>query len=149
MPLTNKQREMIVAWAHWGAKNHVGYSDGPDKDDWRTQDAALPLTTDNAGFPTFCYFHAGADDPTGQNYRVAGYTGTMLDYMKHISWATKRPGDLCVYGPGTGRSVAIFIQSAGFRDSLMVWHGGTGIGYRRQSLLKEIYGPGAQWLTLP
>lgn len=95
-------RQKVVTWAHWGVAHEpqIGYSMGGDRDDWlhTKPKNTLPLTTDCSGFATLCYCLAGADDPNGLDYRVLGYTGTLLEHGKRVTVAKVRPGDLAVFG---------------------------------------------------
>ena len=109
--MTQDARPGIVAWAKWGVAN---------KDKIHYQqirpfplNSNLPLTTDCSGFATLCYFLAGAPDPNGLNYNHYGYTGTLLQHGKKISLGEAQPGDLIVYGAGTGEHVAIIIENDG------------------------------------
>lgn len=124
-------RQLIVQAARWGVehKGEIHYSEGAIRSQALTKPfGALPLTTDCSGFATYCYKHAGAPDPNGLGYRQLGYTGTMLDHaskgvgceiLTDISKAL--PGDLIVYGPGTGEHVAIIVEAG--KDPLTVSHG--------------------------
>jgi cell wall-associated NlpC family hydrolase len=124
-----KPRERIVAWAKWGVANThaVHYSEAPVRSSWLAHPAGtLPLTTDCSGFATACYRWARLPDPNGLNYQRLGYTGTLLDHaanhgriLTDVSKAL--PGDLIVYGPGTGWHVAVVVESGA--DPLTVSHG--------------------------
>lgn len=81
----------------------------------------LPLYTDCSGFVTLCYAWAGAPDPNGLAYRGAGYTGTLLQTMRRIPKSGVQPGDLVVWGPGTGRHVALVLE--GGQDPALVAFG--------------------------
>lgn len=81
----------------------------------------LPLTTDCSGFVTLCYKLAGAPDPNGLDYNGQGYTGTLLEHGRHIPLAEVEPGDVIVYGPGTGWHTAIIVEAG--KDPLTVSHG--------------------------
>jgi cell wall-associated NlpC family hydrolase len=127
-PLSKRKR--IVRWARWGVDNTgaIHYTETPERADWLHANPfdRLPLTTDCSGFATLCYRLAGAPDPNGLNYLTLGYTGTMLDHaaqdgtiLTDVSKA--KPGDLIVYGPGTGTHVAIIVEAGS--DPLTVSHG--------------------------
>lgn len=113
------QREKIVAWARWGVRNTalIHYREIRPF----PLDRTLPLTTDCSGFVTLCYRLAGAPDPNGLNYNGNGYTGTLLDHGRPVLPGAVRPGDIIVYGPGTGDHTAIVVET-GF-DPLTVSHG--------------------------
>ena len=123
-----KQRAMIVAWAYWGVKHEprIHYSEAATRGEWlHKPPGALPMTTDCSGWATACYKWAGARDPNGLAYKQVGYTGTLLDYAAkhgHIENTPKAsPGDLLVYGPGTGEHVVIVVKAG--TDPLTVSHG--------------------------
>lgn len=116
------KRDKVVHWAKWGVsfEPSIHYSEAVDRDDWLTKRAGLlPLVTDCSGFATACYKWAGADDPNGLGYKQLGYTGTLLSHMKVVS--RPKPGDLVVYGPGTGHHVGIVVEAGS--DPLTVSHG--------------------------
>jgi cell wall-associated NlpC family hydrolase len=127
--LTSRQK--IVKWARWGVTNTraIHYTETPARADWlhRSKTAKLlPLSTDCSGFATFCYRQAGLTDPNGLSYKELGYTGDMLEHAEktgHIltDIAKAKPGDLIVYGPGTGEHVAIIVEAGA--DPLTVSHG--------------------------
>jgi cell wall-associated NlpC family hydrolase len=124
-------RQLVVKWARWGVA-HTGdihYTETVARAGWlrnpRT-DGQLPLNTDCSGFATFCYRQAGLPDPNGLGYKELGYTGTLLQYAEHhgriiTDVSQAKPGDLIVYGPGTGWHVAVIVQAG--RDPLTVSHG--------------------------
>jgi hypothetical protein len=109
-------RQKIVQHAEWGIvhASQIHYTQDARRDDFlraKPHDK-LPIWTDCSGFATFCYLLAGAPDPNGLGYRSVGYTGTLLTHGKQVS--TPLPGDLIVYGPGTGHHVVIYLKT---------WHG--------------------------
>ena len=81
--------------------------------------------TDCSGFATWCYWVAGVADPNGQNYSGQGYTGTLLSHGTHIAGENALPGDLIVYGPGTGWHVGVIVEIDGL-NVLTVSHGQQG-----------------------
>jgi cell wall-associated NlpC family hydrolase len=81
----------------------------------------LPLTTDCSGFVTLCYFLAGAPDPNGLHYSGAGYTGTLLGHLTHVTAAKAREGDLVVWGVYPGRHCAVVLEEGD--DPLLASHG--------------------------
>lgn len=81
----------------------------------------LPLSTDCSGFVTDCYNWAGAPDPNGLGYNGSGYTGTLLNHLDHIRRPQAQPGDLVVFGPGTGHHVVVIVGSGSDPD--IVSHG--------------------------
>lgn len=117
-------REKVVLWARWGVQHtaQIHYAE--------TRPYPLhletPMTTDCSGFATLCYKEAGAADPNGLGYNGEGYTGTLLSHAEKAGkiitdLSHARPGDLIVYGPGTGEHVAIIVESG--PDPLTVSHG--------------------------
>ena len=107
-------REKIVANAQWGIANepHIHYAETRPIPALH-QPHHLPLTTDCSGFATLCYKWAGAPDPNGNGYDGQGYTGTLLGHMHHIPPGEVEPGDLVVFGGGTGHHVAIALDKGG------------------------------------
>ncbi len=116
-------REQIVANARWGIANEpqIHYQQLRPIDG--LHDARqLPLHTDCSGFVTLCYAWAGADDPNGLDYSGLGYTGTLLRHLERVPLSAVQPGDLVVWGPGTGNHVALVLESDG-KDPLLCSHG--------------------------
>ena len=113
------KRDKIVKWAKWGVQNEplIHYAEVRPM----PLTASLPLTTDCSGFITLCYKLAGCPDPNGLGYNGQGYTGTLLDHGRHIPKDAVQPGDVVVYGPGTGWHTALIVQ--GGPDPLTVSHG--------------------------
>lgn len=64
---------------------------------------------------------SGAKDPNGGNWRSDGYTGTLVKGCQPITRAQAKPGDLRVFGPGTGHHVCMVMQPGG--DPLLFSHG--------------------------
>lgn len=131
-------RSLIVDWANWGVANkaHFNYSEGADRmNEIGVWPLKFPINTDCSGSVTLWYWLAGASDPNGLKFDHEGYTGTLLSHDAHISEFVKNaqgvqidnvePGDLVVYGPGTGWHVAIIVQVNG-HDILTVSHGEQG-----------------------
>jgi cell wall-associated NlpC family hydrolase len=126
--LTPRQR--IVKWARWGVANTraIHYTETAERSAWLKAQPSnrLPLSTDCSGFATLCYRLARLPDPNGFGYKVLGYTGTLLEYAQHhgrilTDISAAKPGDLIVYGPGTGEHVAIIVEPG--RDPLTISHG--------------------------
>jgi hypothetical protein len=122
-------REFVVEWAKWFADNkeahRFNYSEGPERMSaigvWPIK---FPVTCDCSAFVTLCYWLAGAPDPNGQNYDHEGYTGTLLGNGTEIAAGHVAPGDVIVYGPGTGWHTAIVVE--GGADPLTVSMGQAG-----------------------
>ena len=115
-------RSQIVKWAYWGAAHEPSIHYRESRPMPLT--AGLPMTTDCSGFVTLCYKLAGAPDPNGLGYNGSGYTGTLLSHGQHIPLAFVQPGDVIVYGPGTGWHTALVVK--GGPDPLTVSHGREG-----------------------
>ena len=137
-------RSNIVAWAKWGVANkpHFNYSEGANRMSalgvWPLK---FPINADCSAAVTLWYWLAGAPDPCGGTAYTAhsfgdeGYTGTLLSHDIHISEFIKnakgvgvdnvQPGDLVVYGPGTGWHVGLIVEVNG-PDILTVSHGEQG-----------------------
>lgn len=138
----------IVKWAFYGVKHHLNftYSEGSDRmSSIGTKPGKLPVICDCSAFVTLCYFWAGCKDPNGGTAYVrlpkgwhwgrAGYTGTLLAHDEHIALFRKNPkevrveevlpGDLVVYGGGTGEHVALVI-SQGNGDPITISMGKQG-----------------------
>ena len=64
---------------------------------------------------------SGAGDPNGGNWRSDGYTGTLVTGCKPITRAQAKPGDLRVFGRGTGHHVCMVMQPGA--DPLLFSHG--------------------------
>lgn len=62
--------------------------------------------SDCSSWVTSVYKSAGLADPNGERY-TGGYTGTLVANGKQVS--TPRPGDLVIYGPGTGHHVEMYV----------------------------------------
>lgn len=122
-------RHAIANWARWGAANNgnIHYTQGQSRDDYLHHPrGTLPLWTDCSGFVTYCYWAAGAPDPSGLAYNYVGFTGTLLENAaKHgrvtFNLAAAKPGDPIVIGPGTGWHAVICIESGA--DPLVASHG--------------------------
>ena len=119
-------RQKLVAAAKWGVprESAIHYSEGPIRSQAITQPfTKLPLTTDCSGYVTRCYKEAGLPDPNGLGYKQLGYTGTLLSGAHEILTDVSKalPGDLIVYGPGTGWHVAMIVEAG--KDPLTVSHG--------------------------
>jgi len=118
-------RQNIVNWAKWGVDNRAGftYTEGPQRMEGIGH-PGVPCHADCSAFVTLCYNWAGAPDPNGQGYNGTGYTGTLLSHGTPISQAQAVPGDVIVYGPGTGWHTALIVE--GGADPLTVSHGQQG-----------------------
>ena len=106
-------RQEIVKAARWGVANHAHftYSEGPQRMEAVHRPYQTPIISDCSAWVTSCYSWAGAPDPNGLGYNGTGYTGTLLDHGQHITLAEVQPGDVIVYGPGTGWHTAIIVEA--------------------------------------
>ena len=102
-------RAAIVSWAKWGVDHHgqMNYQEVRPMN----LSANLPWTGDCSSFVTLCYWLAGAPDPNEMGYDGYGYTGTLLQHGQMISLDKVLPGDVVVYGPGTGWHTALIVEA--------------------------------------
>jgi hypothetical protein len=120
--MEESSRADVVAVAQWG----VGHEGQIHYRQSRPIDGIghphkLPLYTDCSGFVTLCYNWARAPDPNGLGYNGYGYTGTLLNHLAHIPRGQVGPGDLVVFGSGSGHHVVIISGSGS--DPEVVSHG--------------------------
>jgi len=106
-------RQDIVNWARWGVANSAGftYSENADRMEGVNKPGVTPCVCDCSAFVTYCYSWAGAADPNGQGYDGQGYTGTLLSHGAPIALHDVQPGDVIVYGPGTGDHTAVIVEA--------------------------------------
>jgi cell wall-associated NlpC family hydrolase len=115
-------RERIVQVARWGIAHEpsIHYAEiRPIQGlhtPWHT-----PLTIDCSGFVTLCYKWAGAPDPNGNGWNGDGFTGTLLQHMRHIPESQAKPGDAVVFGPGSGNHVCLVLEPGA--NALLASHG--------------------------
>jgi cell wall-associated NlpC family hydrolase len=123
-PSSPQIRAAIVAWCKWAIANEpqIHYAQERPMPIKRAV-RALPLTTDCSGFATLAYMYAGAPDPNGCGYNGQGYTGTMLARGRRINLRAANPGDLVVFGEGTGHHVVVLLESGASGDPLVASHG--------------------------
>lgn len=120
-------RTAIVEWAKWAVANKANFNYTEDN---RRMSAIgvfppkFPMFADCSAFVTWCYWIAGAGDPNGQGYDHEGYTGTLLSHGTVIPLASVIPGDVIVYGGGTGEHTALVVE--GGPDPLTISHGQQG-----------------------
>lgn len=110
-------RNAIAAWARWGVRNasRFTYSQGPERMSAIGRRGVVPVVADCSAAVTLWYNFAGAPDPNGLGYDREGYTGTLLsaERGKMTDLSLVRPGDIIVYGPGTGWHTALVVESDG------------------------------------
>ncbi len=79
---------------------------------------------------------AGLDDPNGLDYGYAGYTGTLLNHLKHYSDPRYAGiGAIVVYGPGTGDHASMVIEP--HPTNPILWSHGFDGGPVKISLAKQ------------
>lgn len=108
------------------------------------------LTADCSQTVSLIAHVAGARCPDGEyakDWAADGYTGTLLAGCEHITAGQVKPGDLHVYGAGTGHHVAMAL-SAGPNPE-MVSHGSDPIRLVRDSDESRYQPAGGAWLRLP
>jgi hypothetical protein len=107
---------------------------------------SLPFTTDCSGSCIVWYRSAAAPDPSGNAYSGQGFTGSFLMHGKHVT--TPAPGDIVVYGGGTGHHAALVVSGGG--DPLTVSHGSeAGPLLIRVSAERKFQPPGVTYLRFP
>ena len=106
-------RADIVKWAKWGVDNRASFTYTEDGRRMSGVHAPgiTPCICDCSAFVTYCYSWAGAPDPNGQGYNGQGYTGTLLSHGTSITKAQAVPGDVIVYGKGTGDHTALIVEA--------------------------------------
>lgn len=117
----------IVEWAKWAvaSKAHFNYTEGAQRmTAIGVFPPKFPIFADCSAFVTWCYWVAGAPDPNGLGYNHEGYTGTLLGHGTEIPLQLVEPGDVIVYGPGTGWHTALVIEAG--HDPVTISHGQQG-----------------------
>lgn len=110
--------------------------------------AAGRLTIDCSQAVTLIAHVAGARDPNGGNWQSDGYTGTLLNACTHIPRGQAAPGDMCVFGAGTGHHVTMVMNPGG--DPLLFSHGQESDPIAiRLSVESRFQPPGQTFLRLP
>lgn len=120
-------RSAVVAYARWACSSSVEpfwhYRQSRPIPLAQGKARKLPITTDCSGFATICAYQAGAPDPNGLKYNGQGYTGTLLQHLKHTTLAAAQPGDLIVYGAAAGRGHHVVVIVEAGPDPLVASHG--------------------------
>lgn len=116
-PVELTAREKFVKELEWGIANEpkIHYVQvRPMKNLKLWSIHALPLSLDCSEAITVAAHAAGLEDPNGLNYNGTGFTGTLLTHAEKtkrvISRSTVRPGDLVVYGSGSGVHVNAILE---------------------------------------
>lgn len=101
---------LIGRWALWAIKNKHKFHYAQIRP--VSYELSDSMTMDCSTFVSWCYKQAGAGDPHGPqfHYNGKGYTGTLIANGKRISKVMARPGDVVIYGAGTGEHAALVIQ---------------------------------------
>jgi cell wall-associated NlpC family hydrolase len=128
-----------VAWSHRGL---MRYSQSASRG-LLPPLPGFPRATDCSGYATWLFKVSGLADPSGFNYRITGYTGTLATHGVRVSAnGPLQPGDLVFYGGGWPYGhVAIVVD--GFRR-LVSSHGSPGIkvvpfNYRPVSVVRRYF----------
>ena len=82
------------------------------------------ITTDCSGLVECVWYRNGEPDPSGLNYSGYGFTGTLLETLKHIPFSLVKPGDVVVFGEYPGRHAVIVVGTG--PDPEVVSHGHPG-----------------------
>lgn len=116
-------RQRIIAWCRWALNHESGihYQQSRPIPLQRGKNHQLPLFTDCSGSTTIAYYAAGLPDPNGRKYDGSGYTGTLRAHLAKKPLAEVKPGDLIVYGGGTGSHVVIVYKAGA--DPIVFSHG--------------------------
>lgn len=128
VPPTEVQlRARILEFCRWGIQNEaqIHYAQFRPMERVKTpaELRSLPRSCDCSEFATDAYAYARAPDPNGADYNGTGFTGTMLAHCRHIPPAQAKPGDLVVFGPGSGHHVVVLLESGTVADPLVCSHG--------------------------
>jgi hypothetical protein len=109
---------------------------------------AQNLSIDCSQAMTLIAHVAGAKDPNGHGYAEDGFTGTLLHGCQAITRAQARPGDMRIFGRGTGHHVCMVIAPGG--DPLLFSHGQeAGPLQIRESVESKFQPSGGTFLRLP
>lgn len=108
------KRQKIVSTAMHGYYNRysIHYTQGSLRMQGvrqRLRPPAFPRYEDCSSFATWCYWVAGATDPNGLGYNGFGYTGTLAQHGRKISFPYAKPGDLIFYGGFPHNHVTVYV----------------------------------------
>lgn len=140
-----------AAYSRAAIRGRAHYSQGPSRA-FLPALPATPLATDCSGYVTWLYKISGVPisglvddlpDPSGFQYRIVGYTGTLAQHGVRISAnAALRVGDLVFYGGGYPYGhVAIVVDAV---RRLVSSHGQPGVrtvpfNYRHVSAIRRYF----------
>lgn len=116
-----KIRSKIVEYARWGVGHEPQIHYAQERPMEMNALLRLPSKKDCSEFVTDAYRYAGAPDPNGTGYNGTGFTGTLLRHMKHTPLFMVKPGDVVVYGSGSGHHTCIVLEAGA--DPLLASHG--------------------------
>lgn len=126
-PSTDEIRAKIVEFCRWSIAHEAGWHYAQQRPMERLRTPAqlkqLPRDADCSEHATDAYAYAGGPDPNGNDFDGTGFTGTMLAHCRHIPRAQAKPGDLVVFGPGSGRHVVVLLEPGTTADPLVCSHG--------------------------
>jgi hypothetical protein len=112
-----------------------------------SSDKLVPIATDAAGYLIASAKWAGLDDPSGNEYSGEGTTGDLLK-LEQIPASEAEPGDLVVFGGGTGHSAAVLTeQKAGVWKA--VGHGEDGVVEQPLAEMAAAWPEPVTYLRLP
>ena len=146
LTISKDTRHAIVAWAaQWGVgnKRYFTYTMGGSRMDFlHHQRGYVPLALDCSAAVTLWYWAAGAQDPNGLNYDGQGYTGDLLQNGVKIALGQLQPGDVIVYGGGTGVHAVLVVDTTNKKNPLTVSMGQNGDpSFVRHSVLLGLGAP--------
>ncbi len=83
------------------------------------------LMFDCTGAISCVYKWAGLKDPSGFGFKVEGWTGSMLNHLKHYSSGKRaRVGAIVIFGPASGEHGALVLEADSKNgDPLLFSHG--------------------------
>lgn len=118
-------REKIVAYCRWSIEHEPQIHYAQERPMDLANLYGLPQRDDCSEHATKAYKSAGAPDPNGRRYDGYGYTGTLISRGRRVALEHARPGDLVLYGAGTGRHVAVLLEPghANGGDPMLCSHG--------------------------
>lgn len=118
------KRNLFVAYMLWGYNNRVEihYAEARPMDHLNDL-KFLPVYDDCSEFYTKGAKYAGWKDPNGLNYNGAGWTGTLGNHGRQITFAQIQPASAVLYGPAPD-----FTHVAGYVGSNRVVSHGSEIG---------------------